>query len=319
MPRDRRHHHPPALAGPARGQAADRRGAAHRRDPRPRRLRLPRGLGRRRLRLGRAARRREPVGAHPRDRRAHDDAARPRAPRPLPRRLAARLGRHRAALRLVRGRERHRRLPAPRPAQRRLEPARGGRGDRRGRARSSTSGSSTAPGGTGEIDALVERAKQIPELGATRRDRQRPDRRAAAAPHRGARRSGSARRRACPSASSSRVPPGTGLLNAVVATRRRRRPDRHRRLPARADAAPRLRRVARRRAPRARSRDGRRHGVACGRRPTSSTSTSATSPSLPSRRASRCARPSTTCRPVSSRRSTSTSARTPPATACSTR
>ena len=262
-----------------------------------RRLRLPRGLGRRRLRLGGPARRREPVGADPRDRRAHDDAARPRAPRPVPRRLATRLRRHRAPLRLLRGRQRDRHLPAARPAQRRLEPA--SRRARRSspRARSSTSASSTAPAATGEIDALVERREADARARRDARDPQRPDRRAAAAPHRGARRAhrrgdGPAGRPLRPGRRRAR-----GSLNARRRDARRRRPDRDRGLSARADAPPRLGRVARRCAPRARPRDRRRHGAAVGGLPTSSTSTSATSPSRPSRRASPSARPSTTCPP----------------------
>ena len=50
--------------------------APARRDPRRRRLRLPRGLGRRLLRRGRPARRREPLGADPRAEGARQDAAR---------------------------------------------------------------------------------------------------------------------------------------------------------------------------------------------------------------------------------------------------
>ena len=89
---------------------------------------------------------------------------------------------------------------------------------------------------------------------------------------------------------------GTGLLNAVVATR------------VGADLvatavyplALTLHRVAgaipRRGAARARSPDAVSTSARCGRRPTSSTSTSATSRWPRSRRGSRCARPSTTCR-----------------------
>ena len=182
---------------------------ADRRDPRPGRLRLPRGLGWRRVRLGRAARRREPVGADPRDRRADDDAARPRAARPLPRRLAAGLGRHRAAVRLVRGRERDRRLPAPRSAERRLEPARGRRGDRgRGQGVPRRPRLQRRPR---RRDRRARRAREA-DSRARRdaRDPQRPDRRAAAPPHRGARRRGSARRPGCPSGSSSRAPRARG-------------------------------------------------------------------------------------------------------------
>ena len=131
----RRHDDPPARTGAARG-ARSRRGAAPARgDPRPGRFRISRGLGRRVLRRGRQARRREPLGADPRAQGACQDATRPGAPRPFPRRLAASRRRLLPPLRRLRGRERDRRLPAPRPAQRRLEPARSRRGDRRRRAR----------------------------------------------------------------------------------------------------------------------------------------------------------------------------------------
>ena len=53
--------------------------------------------------------------------------------------------RHRAALRRDGRRERDRRVPPARPAERRREPARGGRGDPRRPAASSTAASSTAP------------------------------------------------------------------------------------------------------------------------------------------------------------------------------
>ena len=128
----RRHDDPAARAGAARGLHADRRSAAPRGDPRRRRLRVPRGLRRRRLRHRGAPRRREPLGTHPRAQRAHEDAARDGAARPLPRRLAPGRRRLRPALRRLGGRERDRRLPPPRPAERRREPARGGRGDHRG-------------------------------------------------------------------------------------------------------------------------------------------------------------------------------------------
>ncbi len=86
----RRYQHPPALAGAARGEDADRRSARSRRGARHRRVRVPRGLGRRRLRLGGPARGREPLGADPRAQVADEDAARARPPRSLPRRLAGR-------------------------------------------------------------------------------------------------------------------------------------------------------------------------------------------------------------------------------------
>ena len=64
-----------------------------------------------------------------------EDSARPGAARPLPRRLASGRRRLRPPLHRLRGRERHRRLPAARPAQRRVEPARGGGRGRQGRRR----------------------------------------------------------------------------------------------------------------------------------------------------------------------------------------
>ena len=172
-------------------------------------------------------------------------------------------------------------------------------------------------------DGRDRRARRAREAAARARrlarDRQRPDRRAAAAPHRGARPADRRGDRACRSGLFVQGAAGTGLLNAVVATR----------LGADLVAtavyplALTLHRVS------GESLvdslhglgrdDGRRRPRTCGRPRTSSTSTSATSRSRPSRRASPCARPSTTCRPASSPRSTSTSARTPPATACSTR
>ena len=75
-----------------------------RRGPRRSGLRLPRGLRRRRLRQRGPPRRREPVGAHPRAEGPDDDAARARAARPLPRRLAPGRRRLRAPLRRERGR-----------------------------------------------------------------------------------------------------------------------------------------------------------------------------------------------------------------------
>ena len=97
---------------------------------------LPRGVGRRRLRHRGPARDREPVGADPRAR-ARDSRRRWRW------RCAAASssGSHPVDADFIRrfiayGRaERDRGLPAQRPAQRRLEPARSGRGDRRRRAR----------------------------------------------------------------------------------------------------------------------------------------------------------------------------------------
>ena len=133
--RARRHDDPAPLArsrSPAR--VPTRHAARARGDPRRRRLRLPRGVRRRLLRLG--ASRRGVESPWERIRalaRALRDAARDGAPRALPRRLAAALARPRAPLRRERGRERHRRLPDPRSAQRPREPRGGRRGGARGR------------------------------------------------------------------------------------------------------------------------------------------------------------------------------------------
>ena len=130
-------------------------------------LRLSRGLGRRRFRLGGPARGREPVGADPRDRRAHDDAARPRPPRPVPRRLPARsadIVRRFVSCAADNGIDIFR-LHDPLNDVSNLREA--------GEAilaagKEFHAGLVYSAGATGEIDALVERAKQIPELGATR-------------------------------------------------------------------------------------------------------------------------------------------------------
>ena len=114
---------------PLAGPDADGGAAAPCGDPRQGRFRLPRGLGRRRLRHGRAPRRREPVGADPRAERAHRDAARDGAARPVPRRLAARWRRVRQPLRRLGRREWDRGLPPARSAERRRESPRGRRGD----------------------------------------------------------------------------------------------------------------------------------------------------------------------------------------------
>ena len=181
----RRHDDPAALAGAARGQAADRpRCSAIAEILDGAGFALPRGLRRRRLRRGRAARRREPVGADPRDqgarrRRRSGIALRGRflvGSRPVG-------GRHRAAassparprtgstssactIRSTTSRT------CARPARR--SSSAGKRVPRRARLQ---------PGPTtGETDALVEQARKLPELGATRVARQRSDRRARAAP-----------------------------------------------------------------------------------------------------------------------------------------
>ena len=86
------------------------------------------------LRHGGAPRRREPVGADPRAERAH---ARRRSRWRCAAASSSARGRSAATSSAAsspqRGRERDRRLPPPRPAERRREPARGGRGDQRGR------------------------------------------------------------------------------------------------------------------------------------------------------------------------------------------
>ena len=67
----------------------------------------------------------------------------------------------------MRGRQRHRGLPPPRSPERRLEPAGGGRGDHRRGAQLHV-GLVYSPGRTGEADALVEQAKRLADLGASR-------------------------------------------------------------------------------------------------------------------------------------------------------
>ena len=95
--------------------------------------------------------------------------------------------RHRRPLRLVRGRERHRRLPAARPAQRRLEPPRGGRGDHERRRR--VPRRPRLQPGPHRRDRHARRAGT--QAARPRRDprpRERPDRRAPPAQGAGARR-----------------------------------------------------------------------------------------------------------------------------------
>ena len=145
----------------------------------------------------RAARSREPLGADPRAQGADEDAARDGAPRSLPRRLAPRRRRLRAPLRRERGRERDRRLPARGPAERRLEPARGGRGDRRGRARVRRGPDLQPRRRAARRSTLVEQAKKLPELGAARVLLHDPS--GALEPHRAQRARRSARRGKRPS------------------------------------------------------------------------------------------------------------------------
>ena len=156
----------PARPGAAGRAPADRRAAAPRRDPRQRRLRVSRGLRRWMLRHGRPARRRKPVGADPRAQGADEDAARRWRSADASSSARVRSAASSRAVRRVRGRERHRRLPPARPAQRRLEPARGGEAISPPTA-SSTPASSTAPARRRD-DALVEQAQKLPELGAAR-------------------------------------------------------------------------------------------------------------------------------------------------------
>ena len=191
-----------------------------------------------------------------------------------------------------------------RPAERRLEPARGGRGDRgrrprvRGRPRLQP-----RPGRRDE--QLVEQAKKLPELGAARVLLHDPS--GALEPHRAQRARRGARRRQ--RAARRPLLPGRGGQRARGRARggaRRGGPDRLRRLPGRAHAPPRLGRGGSRSALARRS--GSDSGVdvddALARRPRSSTSTSATTRSRRSRRASPCAPRSTSCRRASSPRST---------------
>ena len=212
------------------------------------------GLRRRVFESG-AARRREPVGADPRDRRADDDAARDGAARPLPRRLAAGLAGLCARFVASRGRERDRRLPAARPAQRRLEPARGGRGDRRRRPRVPRR-ARLQPRPHGRGRRARRAGRRLPELGAARVLVNDPT--GALLPHH-ARSSSSARARpaASPSGSTARARPAR--RSRTRSSRRASAPT----LVARPSIRSRsrctgLRRVARRGARRARARHGRR-------------------------------------------------------------
>ena len=243
----------------------DRGDPARRGDPRPGRLRLPGGLGRRRLRRHRSTPRREPVGAYPRDQGARLDTARDRAPQSLPRRLEPGQRRHRDALRGLR-RERGRRVSPARPAERRLEPARGGRRDHERRRRVPCR--ARLQPGTHERDGDARGAgPKAPRARRNARHRQRPDGCSRAAPGRGARRPSRGGERA----SRRLLRPGGdghGARLGARRSRRRGRPRRDHRVPARAHAPPwcRASRSPRRSkgwdAPRGSSRSG------CGRRPT---------------------------------------------------
>ena len=174
-----------------------------------------------------------------------------------------------------------------------------------------------SPGRTGETDGLVEQAGKLRELGASRVLVNDPT--GALLPHvtqelveRLMEASG------LPVGLYVQAAGGTALANALVATR------------VGADVvatavyplALALHRISGESLAEALHGLGRDTGVdvrGSGTPPTSSTSTSATSRSRRSRPGSRCVRPSTTSRPASSRPSTSTSARTRPATGCSTR
>ncbi len=218
--------------------------------------------------------------------------------------------RHRRPVRLLRGRERDRGLPAPRPAERRLEPPRGGSCDHDA-GRRLPRGSRLQPRAHGRDRHARRAGAQAPDLGATPRHRQRPDGRALPAPRAGARRADQGGERAA----RRLLRPGLGRHRPCLRARRRRgRARTSSRRPctrsrSRCTASPASRSPSRSRA------SGRRPGsrpTGSGRRPTSSTSTSGTSRCRRSRRGSPCARPSTTCRRASSRRSTSTCALTRP-------
>ena len=180
-----------------------------RRAPRRRRVRLARGFRRRRLRQRGTPRSREPVGADPGAQGADEDAARHGAARPLPRRLAARRRRFRAPVRCERGGERHRRLPPPRPAERRREPARGGRGDHRRRPRVRRGPRLQPRARRARRSRCSSRPRSCPtsvpraSCSTTRPGRWRRRGRTSSSRR-------SPRRAACPSASSARGLPGVG-------------------------------------------------------------------------------------------------------------
>ncbi len=162
----------------------------------------------------------------------------------------------RAAFRRVGGRERHRRLPAPRSAERRLEPPRGRHGDRRRAAR--LRGGARLQPRPDRRDRHAHRARAA-AAGARRRAgaAPRPDGIAPAAPR------GGARRRA---REASGLPVGIYCRAPAAPRSPRRSPPPARAcelialhdLPARAVAPPRLRRGARRGADGDRARPGRR-------------------------------------------------------------
>ena len=216
---------------------------------------LPRGLGRRRLRHGGQARRREPVGADPGAEGPDDDAARAGAARPLPRRLAAGgiglrapvrlLARPRTAIDVFRLHDPLNDVSNLREAGEAIVDA----------GKEFHAGLVYSPGDPGAMDQLVEQAKELPDLGATRALVHDPSGGARAAPGRRARRTG--QRGVGPA--RRLLLPGRGRQRPRRLARggaRRRRPDRLRDLSARALAPPRRRRVARVRA----RRDGPRHG-----------------------------------------------------------
>ncbi len=178
----------------------------------------------------------------------------------------------RAPLRRLRRRERHRRLPPPRPAQRRLEPARGGRGDHRGRP-GVRRGPRLQPG------SRARRTRSSSRRSSSRaRRRERP-------PARSVRLARAPQAPSCRRARRGQRPAGRPLLPGRRRQRAgrgargcacRRRPHRLRRLSGRAHAPPRLGGSARE----ALDGLGLDTGVdvdALWQPPTSSTSTSATS------------------------------------------
>ena len=125
--------------------------------------------------------------------------------------------RDRPALHLVRRRERNRRLPAPRPAQRRLEPAGGGRGDRR-RRQGLSCGSRVQPRSPRRDRRARRTGEEAPRPRSDAGARQRSGRCAAATPRAGAdARLGEAT--GLPVGLYAQGAAREGLLNAVVATR----------------------------------------------------------------------------------------------------
>ena len=286
--------HPPALPAAAGRHHLDGARAGGGRDPRPGRLRRARGDRRRLLRRGRPAGHREPVGADPRRQGAlPHDAAADGAARPVPGRLAAAVRRPGAPLHPLRRRERHRDLPAARPAERRREPRVGRGGRARGRRppvrRAGLLRLDAEPAAGGRQGAPAGRAGRRPRAAARPRRRARP---------------GHLRARDQPAARGRRhagrpVLPGHRRQRAGDGDRGRaprRRADRHGRAAGRLHAAPGGGRGAVRGAHRARARARRRcrprvGGVAIHRR----TRHVADAGARRSRPASRCAPPSTGC------------------------